>query len=104
VVYQDIILGPTLAEVARYYLSYPLHVIVLCPAVEVVAAREAGRSKTGYSASSDIAVFDRILRTKTPRLGLWLDTSTWIHLDEGLIRSPVRRDQPNIHEGSRSIC
>ena len=43
--------------------------------VEVVAAREMGRKKRGYSDLADIAAFDEVLRTQTPRLGLWLDTS-----------------------------
>ncbi|XYH98465.1 hypothetical protein ACMHYB_01505 [Sorangium sp. So ce1128] len=54
----------------------PLHVVVLCPAAAVVAAREAGRAKRGYSDPSAVLDFDRVLRAETPRLGLWLDTST----------------------------
>jgi predicted kinase len=74
VVYQDIILGPELGEVVTYYRQHPLYVIVLCPTAEVVAAREAGRPKTGYGDLS-VADFDRVLRAETPRLGWWLDTS-----------------------------
>lgn len=38
------------------------------------AAREAGRGETGYGAWT-VAELDTSLRTETPRLGLWLDTS-----------------------------
>ncbi|WP_438024085.1 AAA family ATPase [Sorangium sp. So ce233] len=75
VVHQDIILGPSLAEVVQHYLPRPLHVVVLCPDPAVVAAREAGRAKRGYQDTSAVLDFDRVLRTETPRLGLWLDTS-----------------------------
>ncbi|AUX25551.1 phosphotransferase [Sorangium cellulosum] len=75
VVHQDIVLGPGLAEVVRYYADRPLHVVVLCPRPAVVAAREAGRAKRGYQDTSAVLDFDRVLRAETPRLGLWLDTS-----------------------------
>jgi predicted kinase len=74
VVYQDIIIGQDLTEVVRYYTHHPLYVVVLCPVSEVIAAREAGRSKTGYRAIA-VDEFDRILRAETPHLGLWLDSS-----------------------------
>jgi predicted kinase len=76
VVYQDIIIGAALAEVVQQLRDHPLHVVVLCPSAEAVAAREAGRAKTGYGAAS-VAAFDQVLRTATPRLGLWLDSSHW---------------------------
>nr|WP_234022889.1 AAA family ATPase [Sorangium cellulosum] len=75
VVYQDIILGPWLAEVVQAHARHPLHVVVLCPGPAVVAAREAGRAKRGYQDTSSVLDFDRVLRAETPRLGLWLDTS-----------------------------
>src|SRR5262245_12609215 len=44
VVYQDVIIGSILREVVeRLRASQPLHVIVLCPTPEVIAAREAAR-------------------------------------------------------------
>ena len=75
VVYQDIIIGPALAEVVAMYRHHPLSVIVLCPRAEVVAAREAARAKTGYSDESAVHTFDRVLRDETPRIGYWLDSS-----------------------------
>jgi predicted kinase len=60
VVYQDIIIGPALAEVVALYRAHPLSVIVLCPRPEVIAARDAAR---------------RVLRSETPQLGYWLDSS-----------------------------
>ncbi len=75
VVYQDIILGATLAELVAQLRPHPLYVIVLCPAPAVVAEREAGRDKRGYGNAGEVASFDEVLRTQTPRLGLWLDSS-----------------------------
>jgi predicted kinase len=76
VVYQDIIIAQTLADLVDKLRQHPLYVVVLCPAPAVVAAREAERSKQGYSNETEVVDFDRVLRTETPRIGLWLDTST----------------------------
>lgn len=75
VVYQDIIIGPDLATVLTFYHGHPLSVVVLCPRPAVVAAREAARGKTGYQDEATIQAFDHVLRTSTPRLGYWLDSS-----------------------------
>jgi hypothetical protein len=42
----------------------------------VVATREAGRGKRGYGNEAEIQAFDRVLRTETPQIGLWLDSSS----------------------------
>jgi predicted kinase len=74
VVYQDIILGPTLEQIVALHAK-PLAVVVLCPQPHVIAEREAARPKSGYSSREEILAFDRILRTETARIGYWLDTS-----------------------------
>ncbi|MFI0419012.1 AAA family ATPase [Spongiactinospora sp. 9N601] len=74
VVVQDVIIGPHLGEMVAAIRSRPLHVVVLAPSVATVAAREAARSKDAYGIWT-IEALDRTLRTETPRLGLWLDTS-----------------------------
>jgi chloramphenicol 3-O-phosphotransferase len=73
-VVQDVVLGADLAAYVRLVRSRPLHVVVLAPRPEAVAAREAGRAKTGYGAWT-VEQLDAALRESTPRLGLWLDTS-----------------------------
>jgi cytidylate kinase len=75
VVYQDMILGPTLAEVAAKFEGLPLSVVVLCPDAQTIGVRERQRSKSGYRNDSEIAFFDRVLREETPRIGLWLDST-----------------------------
>lgn len=75
VVYQDIIIGSALSEVIASFHNVPLSAIVLCPRVEVITTRDAARSKTGYADEAMVDAFDHILRTETPRLGYWLDTS-----------------------------
>jgi predicted kinase len=74
VVYQDIIIGSALIDVLAYYAK-PLVLVVLCPQPGVVAAREASRDKSGYADEDAVLTFDHILRTETPRLGYWLDSS-----------------------------
>jgi len=84
-VYQDIIIGSALAEVLASFQDVPLSAIVLCPKAEVVAARDAARSKTGYANETMVYAFDRILRSETPRLGYWLD-STHLTVEETVDR------------------
>lgn len=77
VVAQDVIVGTVLADVVDGIRSRPLHVVVLRPDAEVVAAREAGRAKSAYGPGNhSLATLDHALRHETPRIGLWLDTST----------------------------
>ena len=75
VVYQDIIIGHDLAEVVDYYRRHALYVVVLCPAAAAAAARDSARTKTAYHSPGEVSHFDRVLRSETPRLGLWLDTT-----------------------------
>ncbi|MBS4193123.1 AAA family ATPase [Bacillus sp. FJAT-49705] len=74
VVLQDVIIGPMLQDVVEYIQQGPLYVIVLSPSPDVVAAREASRQKKGYGAL-DIASLERVLRSETPRIGMWIDSS-----------------------------
>jgi cytidylate kinase len=76
VVVQDVVLGASLATYADMIRSRPLVVVALAPRAEVVARREAGRSKVAYrDGRFGIAELDDALRNATPRIGLWLDTS-----------------------------
>ncbi|HZG16450.1 MAG TPA: AAA family ATPase [Candidatus Bathyarchaeia archaeon] len=74
VVMQDVMIGPMLQETVDFIQQEPLYVVVLTPAQEEVAKREAIRSKNGYGLWT-IAELDRRLREETPKVGLWLDTS-----------------------------
>ncbi|MEJ2239446.1 MAG: AAA family ATPase [Gemmatimonadales bacterium] len=73
VVYQDTIIGEVLGQVVELYRGHPLHVIVLCPRAEVVAQRELGRDKTGYSHFT-VEALQEVMRS-TPRIGTWIDNS-----------------------------
>ena len=75
VIVQDVILGSYLAEMTAMIRSRPLLVIVLAPQASVIADREQSRGKTAYG-SWAIRQLDDALRNETPRLGLWLDTSS----------------------------
>ncbi len=74
VVAQDVVLGPHLAELVAAVRTRPLHVVVLAPRPDVVLAREAARSKDAYDEWT-VEALDRGLRSETPRIGMWLDTS-----------------------------
>jgi predicted kinase len=75
VVYQDVILGPLLEQVVSRLRRHGLAVVVLNPAADVVAVREAGRSKRAYRGDLSPQAMVSGLRSTTPRLGLWLDSS-----------------------------
>ncbi len=49
VVYQDVILGPALAAVARTLVHHALHVVVLHTDPDVAAQRDAQRDKDAYA-------------------------------------------------------
>lgn len=74
VVVQDVVLGRHLPELVELIQERPLLVVVLAPNPQAIAEREAGRVKVSYTRWT-IAELDKGLREKTPRLGLWLDTS-----------------------------
>ena len=76
VVVQDVVVGPVLAEQVAAIRSRPLYLVVLAPSPAAVARREAARSKTGYDDGSSIEEFDAGFRATTPRVGLWIDSST----------------------------
>lgn len=72
-VVQDIALGDDLPSWVAMFRNAP-QVVVLAPSPSTVAAREAGRGKTGYGEWT-VEDLDAGLRDGTPRIGLWLDTS-----------------------------
>ncbi|MER7013019.1 AAA family ATPase [Saccharopolyspora sp. NPDC000359] len=74
VIAQDVVLGEHLSELVEQVHSRPLLVVVLAPDVEAIAEREASRGKTAYDTWA-IAELNEVLHERTPRLGLWLDTS-----------------------------
>ena len=76
VVVQDVVIGPLLTTYVDAIRSRPLVLVVLAPRPEVVASREAARSKMAYSdEAATITALDAVLRQETPRIGLWIDTS-----------------------------
>ena len=76
VVLQDVIIGRYLQQMVDVIRARPLAVAVLCPDASAVAAREAGRPKSGYGTEGfDVGSLDRIFRDETARLGVWIDSS-----------------------------
>lgn len=76
VIYQDIVVGHQLPQVVTALEHSPLYVVVLCPSAEVAEARAAARQKGGYTPEFTPHAFDSALRRDTPRIGLWLDSSS----------------------------
>ncbi len=75
VVYQDVIIGGILQDVVAMHRKWPLYVVVLCPSPAIAVERDAHRHKQVYHSWTPDEL-DRALRQDTPKLGLWLDTST----------------------------
>lgn len=81
VVVQDIVIGSYLPQMVSEVHTRPLYVVVLAPSVSAVAARDASRQasrgKVAYKPGGmTVAELDEQFRRETPRIGLWLDTST----------------------------
>lgn len=85
---QDVILGPHLLYTVQAIRSRPLLVVVLAPAPDAVASREASRDKSAYG-RVEIDGLNRVLHEQTPRLGLWLDTTN--HSPEETVDEVLRR-------------
>jgi cytidylate kinase len=76
VVVQDVVIGPVLADYVAAIHSRPLVIVVLTPRPDVVARREAERSKVAYSDGfNSIRELDSALRQETPSIGLWIDNT-----------------------------
>ena len=76
VVVQDVVIGSALVDYVAAIRSRPLVVVVLAPRADVVAQREAKRSKIAYGDGfNSIVELDRALRHETPSIGWWLDNS-----------------------------
>jgi chloramphenicol 3-O-phosphotransferase len=74
VVVQDVVLAEQLERMVGLIRSRPLYVVVLAPDRDTIATRERERGKTAYGVWQ-ITQLDEALRERTPRIGLWLDTS-----------------------------
>jgi hypothetical protein len=83
----------------------PLHLVVLNPDPEAVAEREVHRRKHGYGRNWSPRDFVEELRVRTPRLGLWLDSTAQTPADtvrtilarlhEAAVDEPTRNHAPS---------
>jgi len=75
VVVQDVVIGRMLEDFVSFVHSRPFYVVVLNPDPSVVAQREAGRAKKGYG-DWTVEGLNEVLLGETPRIGMWLDSSS----------------------------
>lgn len=75
VVVQDLFVGASLRPFLDLLTARPLSLVMLAPDVGTVMQREAERTKVGYGDLWSIRDFDHMVRTETPHVGLWLDSS-----------------------------
>ena len=94
VVLQDIYVGAALANVVGRLEISPLYVVVLDPRPEVVAERDERRDKTGY-VEWDVAALCGAFEAETPRIGLWLDTSS-LSVEETVDEILLRRHDARV--------
>jgi chloramphenicol 3-O-phosphotransferase len=76
VVLEDVAAGPFLEDYRGMIRSRPCHLIVLMPSIEALVTREASRGHTGYGPWTIERLHDTFV-SGTPRLGLWLDTTSF---------------------------
>jgi len=69
------VIGPLLTTYVDAIRSGPLVLVVLARRPEVVASREAARTKVAYNDEAAITALHAVLSQETPRIGLWIDTS-----------------------------
>lgn len=74
VVLQDNYYGTALTDMLKALDGLPVRAVVLCPDVETVKRREAGRGKVGYSGFEVESLYEMFLR-ETPKIGHWIDSS-----------------------------
>jgi cytidylate kinase len=78
-VHSDIVLEADLAAYPARIEMRPLYIVMLRPHVDVLVERERARGTSAYrdwgSVEAGVAAFN-IYLDASPRLGLWLDTST----------------------------
>lgn len=74
VVMQDNYYGEKLPYVLDLLSPERVQTIVLCPSIDTIAQREAGRKKTGYHGFSVGSLYQSFMR-ETPRIGLWIGNS-----------------------------
>ena len=91
VVLEDVVAGDELPVYVELVRARPRHVVVLLPSLDAIRERNAGRTTGGYAAWSVEALYE-LFAKRTPRVGLWLDTSNQTPeetVDEILRRVPV---------------
>ena len=71
---QDNYYGNALTDVMNLLAGCPVRAVVLCPDVQTVKRREAGRGKVGYTGFAVEPLYESFMAT-TPRIGLWIDNS-----------------------------
>lgn len=71
---QDVILGSELGAFIERIRTRDRFLVVLSPTVSALEIREQERAKSGYTHFTPGGL-DHVLRTETPRLGYWLDSS-----------------------------
>jgi predicted kinase len=74
VMLEDVVAGRLLGEWRSLIRSRPCHLIVLLPSLDAVAAREAGRTASGYGRWT-LQQLHETFAVGTPRVGIWLDTT-----------------------------
>jgi predicted kinase len=75
VVVQDLFVGASLQPFLAKLTARPLSLVMLAPDVSTVMQRESERVKVGYGDLWSVRDFDHMVRTETPHIGLWLDSS-----------------------------
>ena len=96
VVVQDLFVGSSLRPFLDQINARPLSLVMLAPDVGTVMQREAERVKVGYGDLWSIRDFDHKVKTETPHIGLWLDSSQQTPdetVDEIVAKLPAARVQ-----------
>ncbi|WP_226344483.1 AAA family ATPase [Agilicoccus flavus] len=73
-VISDNVFGELFEDFVDFVSPAPLHVVMLCPDLDTLRARDEGRPTRGYAGTITVEALAEGV-ADTPRAGLWLDTS-----------------------------
>jgi predicted kinase len=75
VIVEDVIIGPMMRKFLALVPVPEMHLVVLDPDADAVAARDRNRAKTAYGERWNAGELHELLRLGTERVGLWLDST-----------------------------
>lgn len=95
----DNIFGEYLNDFLELAEPETVHLVMLHPTKDVVKARDAGREKNAFRDGFTIEGLWQTVETRTPRVGLWLDTS-YMNVADTVLEILKRQEEAVVQHGA----